>query len=105
MSETKQIVPMPGVMDTLLHDMNERIDTYIFQRADSIFGRMDHAVDDHYYPPLMSREQCLEYLHLGSDASLNKLRKKGLKSHKDGRSVWYIRSEVDKFIMMLPGGE
>lgn len=105
MSEPKQVVPMPGVMDTLFHDMNERIDTYIYQRADSIFSRMDHAVDEHYYPPIMTRTECKEYLHLRSDASLNKLRDKGLKSHKDGRSVWYVRAEVDKFIMMLPGGD
>ena len=104
MSEN-QVVSMPGVMGAVFADMNNQIDVYILQRAANIFNRMDNAVDDRYYPPVMSRDQCKHYLHIDSDSKLNQLRKKGLKSHKDGRSVWYVRAEVDKFIMLLPEGK
>lgn len=80
----------------------KQIDNYILDRAGTILNNVLNRANIEDTTELMDIEETCKFLKDCSLGTLNKYSKLGLKKHKNGQKVYYLRSEVLDFIAKLP---
>lgn len=82
---------------------DKQIDNYIVDRIDTIFTKVFGIVNPHLaIEEILTIEEACKFLRDCSVTTLNGYTKIGLKKHKAGQKVYYLRKEILEFIATLP---
>jgi hypothetical protein len=96
---TGQVLPF-GVQQ----EVQSQIDLYFTQRAASVFEMILKRIDPNEAKEIMTIDETCNFLEC-TVPTINKYVKEGMKKHKSGQKVYYLRKEVVEFIASLPGDE
>lgn len=83
--------------------IQDGLDNFLIDRFVEIAYQVAGRVNMDAGPELMDRQETKHFLKDISDPKLNRYVKMGMPKHKDGNTVYYLRSEVMDFISKLPG--
>lgn len=81
---------------------DRQVDNYIVDRLDAVFTRVFGLVNPHAAEEVLTIEEACKFLKDCSITTLNGYTKIGLKKHKTGQKVYYLRREILEFIATLP---
>lgn len=83
-------------------DTDRQVDAYITERLEAVFTKVFGMIDPRGSEELMDIEEACKFLKGCSEGTLAKYVRMGLKKHKDGQKVYYLREEILEFIATLP---
>ncbi|PZL78205.1 hypothetical protein CI088_00085 [Enterococcus plantarum] len=83
-------------------DTDRQVDAYIVERLEAVFTKVFGMIDPYDSEDLLNIEEACKFLKGCAEGTLNKYVGMGLKKHKDGQKVYYLRKEIIEFIATLP---
>lgn len=85
-------------------EVQNQVDLYMAQRATAVFEVLMKRINPDETVEIMDIAQTCALLKCTAP-TLNQYVKQGLKKHRSGQKVYYLRKECIEFIASLPGDE
>lgn len=84
------------------NETDKQVDSYIIDRLEVILSTINGRVNFAGSEELLDIEEACAFLKNCSEGTLNSYTKSGLKKHKKGQKVFFLRKEILEFIASWP---
>lgn len=83
-------------------ETDRQVDNYIVERLETVFTKVFGMIDPLGSDDILNIDEACAFLKGCSEGTLNKYVGIGLKKHKEGQKVYFLRKEIIEFIAKLP---
>lgn len=94
-----QVIPLGMQME-----VNSQVDLFIAQRVTAVFETVMKNINPHEASEIMDIDETCKLMKCTAP-TLNEYVRDGLKKHKKGQKVYYLRRECVEYIASLPSGD